>query len=131
MHQYYFEKLRVWKEAIKFNSKIYVLTRDFPKEELYGLTSQLKRSSLSISNNIAEGISRVTTKEKLRFLTIAYSSLMEVLNCLIVAEDLNYISIESLHCFRKKIDEISNMILNLKKTIKKKQTTKPPNQPET
>ena len=84
MYVFSFEKLKVWQEAIDFSVEIYNLTKSFPSDEKFGVTSQLKRASNSISANIAEGTSRITNKDKAHFSTIAFSSTMEVLNHIIL-----------------------------------------------
>ncbi len=115
MHIFSFEKLDVWKNAIDLAVDVYKSTGEFPKEELYVLTSQLRRASVSVSSNIAEGNSRETNTEKARFTTVSYSSLMEVLNQLIIANKLGYISDDDLVTYREKISLISNQLNNLKK----------------
>ena len=87
-----FEELPVWQDARKFTNKIYNLTNKFPKEELYGLTSQIRRATVSIMSNIAEGFDRRSDKELSNFLSIARGSSSEVQNDLYIALDLNYIS---------------------------------------
>lgn len=87
-----FEDLPVWQDARKFTNKIYTLTNKFPKEELYGLTSQIRRAAVSIMSNIAEGFDRRSDKELTNFLSIARGSSSEVQNDLYIALDLNYIS---------------------------------------
>jgi four helix bundle protein len=79
MYLYSFEKLEVWKESIKLIKSIYDLTKDFPESEKFGLVNQLRRASVSIASNLAEGTSRSTNKDKAHFTTMAFSSLMEVL----------------------------------------------------
>ena len=118
MKIYSFEKLEVWKNARDFTVKIYTLTKTFPDEEKFGLTSQLRRSSLSITCNIAEGTTRWSNKERIRFIEIAYSSLMEVLNCLLISYNLELISKEELISLRYDIDEISNKLNALAKSYK-------------
>lgn len=86
-----FEKLNVWQECMEFTVNIYKLTENFPKTELYSLTDQIRRSSSSISANIAEGCSRNSKKDQAHYTTIAYSSLMETLNHLILAHKLEYV----------------------------------------
>ncbi|RKR08661.1 four helix bundle protein [Flavobacterium sp. 81] len=98
-----------------FILEIYKLTTKFPLNELFGLTSQIKKSSTSIATNIAEGTSRNTNKDKAHFLTISYSSAMETLNHLIISKDLNYISDVDYTQSRKKIEKICNQINSLKK----------------
>ena len=77
---YSFETLDVWKEARKFAVKVYKLTKQLPSEEKFGLTSQMRRSCISISTNLAEGSSRESLKEQARFTEISFGSLLELLN---------------------------------------------------
>ena len=86
-----FEDLKVWQNSIDFSKNIYKLTKSFPKEETYGLTSQIRRASLSIALNIAEGKGRYHKKEFIQFLYLARGSLYEVITCLKLAEQLNYL----------------------------------------
>ena len=85
-------ELRVWQFAMAFVEKIYALTATFPKEELYGLSSQMRRSAVSIPSNIAEGAARGTTKELLHFLRIADGSLSELDTQIELARRLCYVS---------------------------------------
>ena len=85
-----FTELIVWKRAHQFVVKTYVLTRKFPKEETYGLSSQFRRAALSIAANIAEGFARRGPKDKCRFRNISQSSLQECKYFLILSRDLNY-----------------------------------------
>ncbi len=106
MKTYSFEKLEVWQDARKMIKEIYQLTSAFPEKEKFGLTSQIRRAMISVSCNIAEGTSRRTGKEKVRFIEISFGSLMEVLNCLILAFDLEYITDKDLKEKRLGIDKI-------------------------
>ena len=115
MYTFSFEKLEVWQNARMFILDIYKLTDTFPPNELFGITSQIKRSSSSIATNIAEGTSRNTNKDKAHFLTISYSSAMETLNHLIISRDLNYLSETEYFETREKIEKICNQINSLKK----------------
>lgn len=117
MYVYYFEKLEVWKNARSVNKEMYILTRRFPKGELFTLVSQLRRATSSISANIAEGMSRSSKKEKLRFLNIAYSSAMEVINFLILSLDLEFLTMEEYKYIRERIEYITNQINALSKKI--------------
>lgn len=99
-----FRDLNIWKEAHRLVLEIYKITNNFPKEEIYGLTPQLRRASVSIPSNIAEGMGRNTTKELLSFLYNARGSLSEVLYQLLLAKDLKYIE-ESVY---KSIEERYN-----------------------
>ena len=85
-----FRNLRVWQEAHHFTVSVYKLTREFPREELFGLTSQLRRAATSIGANIAEGAGRNSLKEFARFLDIAAGSASECEYLLILATDLGY-----------------------------------------
>lgn len=80
MYEYYFERLEVWKKARVFASQIYKTTSLFPDSEKFGITNQIRRATLSIGANIAEGMSRLTDKDKARFLNMAYGSCMEVVS---------------------------------------------------
>lgn len=115
MYKYSFEKLEAWKEAIKFTVSIYDLTKKFPSNEKFGLTNQLRRASVSISSNIAEGTSRKTNKDKAHFMTIAFTSATKVLNQIIIAKELNFITEEDYITTREKISKITNMLNSLRK----------------
>ncbi|MNK37721.1 hypothetical protein D3C87_562970 [compost metagenome] len=119
MHIYSFEKLETWQKARVFRKEIYLLTKKFPKEELFGLTSQLKRSASSIGNCLAEGSARITTKDKAHFITMSYASSIETVNHIIGAFDLEFITEEEYEYFRLKLDEIANKLNALKKAVLK------------
>ena len=91
-----FEQLTVWQESQVWAVEIYNLTKSFPKEELYGLTSQIRRAVASVSANVAEGFGRKSSKDKLHFYTMAYGSVLETKNFLYLAEKLDYINRQSL-----------------------------------
>ena len=86
-----YRELIVWQKAMDLVEAIYRTTARFPKEELYGLTSQIRRAAVSIPSNIAEGQARNTTRDFLHFLAIAYGSLKEVETQVLIAERLGYI----------------------------------------
>lgn len=86
-----FEKLKIWEAAIEIADKVHILTRSFPKEELFSLTSQMKRAADSISLNIAEGSTGQSNAEQVKFLGYSQRSAMEVVNCLYLAIRRNYI----------------------------------------
>jgi four helix bundle protein len=86
--------LEVWQECRKLTNHVYEVSRNFPKEELYGLTNQIRRSAVSIPSNIAEGCGRSTSKDTLHFLHIARGSLYEVETQIFIALDQNYITKE-------------------------------------
>ena len=88
-HTYSFEKLEVWKNARSLAKAIYVLSSKFSNSEKFGLASQIQRTAVSVSSNIAEGSGRNSPKEKIRFIEIVYGSLMETLSQLFIAKDLD------------------------------------------
>ncbi|MEP0387795.1 MAG: four helix bundle protein [Dokdonia sp.] len=101
MRTFSFEKLNVWGKARQLSVAIYQSTKSFPDEEKFGLISQMRRCSISVSSNIAEGSGRHSAKDKARFTEIAYSSLLELLNQLILSQDLDFISKEQLDRYKK------------------------------
>ena len=118
-----FEDLTVWQDAREFTNKIYMLTKKFPKEELYGLTSQIRRASVSIMSNIAEGFDRRSDKELTNFLSMSRASSSEVQNDLYIALDLEYISqaeFNQLYQEAKKIAKQINGLMNYLKNDNKK-----------
>ncbi len=116
-HVYSFEKLLVWKKSIDLVEWIYEVTSNFPSEEKFILTSQIRRSAISISSNIAEGSGRRTAKDKSHFLNISYSSAIELLNQMIIALRLQFISASQESEARQKIQEITAMIYGLQKSL--------------
>lgn len=84
------KNLEAWKEAISLTTEIYKLTQNFPKEELYGITNQMRRSAVSVPSNIAEGCARQTTKETIQFLHIALGSVAEFETQIIISNNLNF-----------------------------------------
>lgn len=111
-----FEKLNVWMESKQLVKLIYTVTKEFPTEEKFGLTSQLRRASVSIASNLAEGTSRNTNNDKAHFTTLSFSSLMEVLNQIIIARELNFIEEKNYHLLRTEIEKISNKLNALRKS---------------
>jgi len=108
-----FEELPVWQDARKFTNKIYKLTDKFPKEELYGLTSQIRRATVSIMSNIAEGFDRRSDKELSNFLSMSRASSSEVQNDLYIALDLKYISEEEFKKMYAEAKKIAKQINGL------------------
>ena len=105
--------LDVWKLSIELTKDIYNVAKFFPKEELFGLTSQLKRAVVSIPSNIAEGASRQTNKEFIQFLYISLGSASEVETQLIIARELGFINEENMQTINKKVENIKKMIIGL------------------
>lgn len=91
-----FEQLTVWQESQNLAVLIYQFTKSFPKDELFGMTSQLRRASSSVSANIAEGFGRNTVKDKLQFYAVAYGSLLETKNFIYLSHKLHYIDDDSM-----------------------------------
>ncbi len=91
-----FEDLNSWQEAQTLGVQVYAISKSFPKEEIFGLTSQVKRAVASVSANIAEGFGRRTLKDKLQFYTIAYGSLLETKNFLYLANKLTFLDKQNL-----------------------------------
>ena len=120
--QFSFEKLDVWQNAVALSVDVYQLTKDFPDDEKFILVSQMRRAALSISSNIAEGNGRETNNDQARFTTVAYGSLMELLNQLIFSFKLGYLSENQLNDLREKINLISNQLNKLRKYQKTKST---------
>jgi len=110
-----FTDLIVWKKAHQFVLSVHKLTKVFPKEEVYGLTSQFRRAAISIAANIAESYKKWSEKEKSRFLNIAQSSLEECRYYLILSNDLGYCEITEEN---KLLEEISKLLFSYNKAIK-------------
>ena len=115
---YAFEKLEVWQKSRSLVKIVYRVTKGFPAEERYGLTSQLRRAAVSVSSNIAEGSTRWGKRDKARFYEIAYGSLIEVMNQLIISTDLGFMNEEELDVMKPQIAEISRMLGALYKSVK-------------
>jgi len=111
--QFYFEKLEVWQNSRSFVKDIYTITSSFPSEEKFGLISQIRRASLSISAHIAERMTRKTEKDKARFISISFGSAIEVVNFLILANDLSIISDKNYTDLREKLEKITNQLNSL------------------
>jgi four helix bundle protein len=122
---YNYRELRVWRAGMELAKEVYLLTREFPGHEMYGLTSQLRRAVASVPANIAEGHSRDSTKEFLRHLAVARGSLAEVETFLLLAQELGYASGEFLATLLKKCEEESKMLNALQQSLKKKLNSTP------
>jgi len=119
-----FTGLIAWQEAHKLVLMIYQVTNKFPKEEIFGLTNQLRRAVISITSNIAEGFSRKSYKEKIQFYSTALSSLTEVQNQILAAKDVHYMSAEDFQGIAAQSVRVSKLINGL---IKKSKTFLIPN----
>ena len=112
-----FKDLRIWQKGIEIVSDIYLLTKKFPKEELYGLTSQIRRSAISVPSNIAEGFRRYHNKEYKQFLYISLGSCAELETQIAIAKNLKYITEEKEIELTEKLDHICRMTSNLIKKL--------------
>lgn len=112
-----FKELQIWKRSRLFCSKIYDITSQFPDSEKFGLTNQLRRASVSIPSNIAEGSSRNSNKDFARFLQIAIGSAYEIETQLLISSDLKFILDEELTSSLLELDEIIKMISKFKSTL--------------
>ena len=108
-----FKDLRIWQEGINLVKDIYILTKGFPKDEMYGLTSQMRRCSVSIPSNIAEGFRRYHNKEYKQFLSITLGSCAELETQVIISHELGYIKEESKEEIVEKIQYICKMTSRL------------------
>ena len=115
--------LEVWKKAMDLAAQVYSLTARFPKEELYGLTSQIRRSAVSIPSNIAEGAARHSRKEFIQFLHIASGSVAELETQLLLATRMGFISRDNP---LPQTEEVRKMLLGLLRSLKKKPITHHP-----
>ena len=116
-YKYSFEKLEVWNDARNLVKMIYLQTNNFPERERFGLSSQMQRAVVSIVSNIAEGVSRNSVKEKIRFVELAYGSLMELYCQLYVSVDLDYLTPNTFMLIKVEIDKIANKANALKRSF--------------
>lgn len=112
-----YKELTVWQKAMELAEAVYCLTRSFPKEELSGLTNQLRRAAVSIASNIAEGHGRGSEKEFARFLDIASGSAQEVATQIELAHRFGYIHADQLRQCDRLANEVGKMLFALKKTL--------------
>jgi four helix bundle protein len=114
------KKLDVWRESIDLATHVYEITEAFPKSELYGLASQMRRAAVSVGSNIAEGAARFSSKEFAQFLNIAGGSLSELDTQVEIACNLNYISVEQRAEIDRRIESITGKLGGLISAIRKK-----------
>ena len=115
-------ELIAWQKAMDLVQSVYEAVRTFPKEEIYGLTSQLKRAAVSVPSNIAEGQGRKSTREFLHHLSIAYGSLMEVETQILIAVRLDYLSQQDAERIIERTSEVGRLINGLSNALANKQT---------
>ena len=118
-----FKELEIWRIAREINKLVYTLTGKFPRAEIYGLTNQMRRASVSVSSNIAEGCGRRTSKDFVGFLHVAMGSLKEVESQLFVAKDLDYLSDGEFNEVIEEVDKLGKKLnlftQHIEKTIVK------------
>jgi four helix bundle protein len=118
--EFYFEKLNVWQEAMNLVERIYKLTARFPKEEQFGLITQLRRAAISIPSNIAEGQGRYHRKEFVQFLYNSRGSLYEVITQLKIAERLKYLAKTDIETILQECHSIESKLSGLINSMKDK-----------
>ena len=118
MNRYSYKNLNVYQDAKAFVVAVYKLLDKFPETEKFALCNQIRRAAISVTSNLAEGVSRTSNKEKVHFLEIAYASLMEVDSQLDVSVDLGYISLEQYNKIEEKIDVIARQLSSLRSKYK-------------
>lgn len=121
-----YKDLIVWQKSRLLVKEIYKITKNFPEDEKFGLTSQVRRAAISIVSNIAEGHSRNSTKDYIRFVSMAIGSISEVEAQLIVASDLKFIEYKSNEHIFALINEIQKMLHSLRNSLKPKAQTLEP-----
>ena len=121
-----YRQLIVWKKAMDFVELLYRTTASFPKEEVYGLTGQMRRAAVSIPSNIAEGQGRDTAADFVRFLSIACGSVKEVETQVLIARRLGYISEDKGAELTGLTDELSRLLTGLKASLLHRAPGKPP-----
>jgi four helix bundle protein len=116
-----FKELKVWHKSYELELAIYEASRSFPREEMYGLTSQLRRAAVSIGANIAEGCGRRSDGELVRFLQIARGSASEVEHHLLLARDLKFLQAATHQGIEKRLQEVQRMLTSLVSSIQETQ----------
>jgi four helix bundle protein len=124
-------ELKVWQKAYELCLEIYKITKEFPKDEKYGLTSQIRRAAVSIPSNIAEGYGRKTTAEYIQSLYIAYGSNCELETQILLSGDLRFVGKEDLSRLHKEIGDVERMLKGLIKSLYKNTRTLDPLNPGT
>ena len=118
-----YKELKVWRKSYRLCLEIYRITKEFPKEERYGLMSQIRRATVSVPSNIAEGYGRKTTPEYIRFLYIAYGSICELETQVLLSGSLGYIEADKIEILLEGIGEIERMLKALIKSLERKHST--------
>ena len=117
METHNFKELKVWQFSMNLVKEIYLITQDFPNEEKFGITSQIRRCVISVPSNIAEGAGRGSNKDFARFLSIALSSAYELETQIILSKDLEFITEESFNKLISRIHEVQKMLFVFQKKM--------------
>lgn len=112
-----YQELIVWQKAMDLVEEVYIASKSFPREEIYGLTSQLRRAAISIPSNVAEGQGRRTTPDFLRHLSIAYGSLREVETQILIANRLRYLALEKCQDVMNLTAEVGRLLNGLMSSL--------------
>ena len=128
MKNYSFEKLEAWQHARRLSVWIYHITKKYPEEEKFGIISQMRRAAIAIASNLAEGTSRITSKDQCHFSTIAYSSTIELLNDLIISMDLQFLDENNYTEGRKLVEKQTYLISQLRSSQQNIKPSKPTKQ---
>lgn len=131
-HIYAFEKMAAWQTARQTIKQIYLKTKNFPKEELFGITSQIRRAGISISCNLAEGSGRTSEGQQVHFYQIAYTSALEVVSLLIVSNDLEILPDEDYGFLRNEMEKITwaiNKLMPVNRTLGRDNEVREPDPP--
>lgn len=115
-----YEELKVWQKSYQLCLDVYKATKSFPKEEKYGLTSQMRRAAVSVPSNIAEGYGRKTTPEYIQALYMAYGSNCELATQIQLSHDLGYIKTEHINGLQGSVSEVERMLKALINSLKEK-----------
>jgi four helix bundle protein len=113
-----FEKLEEWQKSIELSDRVYAVTRNFPSDERFGPTSQLRRSAVSVASNIAEGSGRASNNEFVRFIEISYASLMELITQSTIARRQKILSPEDYQDVYERSEQIARMLSGLKSSLR-------------
>lgn len=115
-----YRDLHAWQRAMDFVTVVYQATAKFPRDEIYGLTSQLRRSAVSVPSNIAEGHGRQSTRDFINFLSIAYGSLNEAQTQIVIAHRLSYLTADEAQSLESLSQEVGRLINGLSRSLSQK-----------
>ena len=110
MKPFSFESIIAWQKAHQFTKMVYLVTKDFPEDERFGLTSQFRRAAVSIGANIAEGYKKLSKVDKLRFFNISQCSLSECMNYIILSRDIGYMDDSDYNILHKMAEEVARLL---------------------